>query len=304
MDIFTVLNKILPGDRLRRNENLNQHSTYQIGGPADVIASPNTLSELQELMAIVTSEDIPWMVLGNGSNIIFADEGYRGLVIKIRGSNPVSDTLCDLENEDDYIRAGAGISLPRLARFAASLGLSGLEFCAGIPGVLGGAVPGNVGAHGSELSCSLDSIDLLYPTGSVQTIPASEAGFSYRQSKIKKSCIVTGAVFKLVPDNPENIYERMKNYSDYRKRTQPGSEQSAGCMFKNPSGDKAGRLIELSGCKGLEIGGTQVSEKHANFIINKGGATASDAFRLIDLVREHVLSQTGVTLELEVRIIN
>ena len=302
MEIFDTLSELVPADRLRRNEALDRHTTYRVGGPADVMCLPETRSELLEVVSCAHVREIPWLVLGNGSNVLFADEGFRGLVIKIRGSTPAEGTLWHLKQEGEFIRAGAGVSLPRLAWSAAATGLSGLEFCTGIPGVVGGSIPGNAGAHGSDLSRVLESIELIRPSGDVVTIRASEAGFSYRKSDIDRDGIVTGAVFRLTPDEPENVYERIRAFTEYRKCTQPSSDQSAGCMFRNPEGDKAGRLIDAAGCKGLQIGGSRVSDLHGNFVVNQGGATASDALRLIDVVRELVLERTGVTLELEVRV--
>ena len=302
MDTFEILSGLVPVDRLRRNESLARHSTYRVGGPADVLCLPETRRELIEIVTAATIHEMPWMVLGNGSNILFSDDGFRGLVIKIRGSTPVEGTLWHLKQEGEFIHAGAGISLPRLAWSSASTGLSGLEFCTGIPGVVGGSIRGNAGAHGSDLGSALESIELLQPPGNIVTIPASEAGFSYRKSGIDPSSIVTGALFRLTLDESENVYERIRAFTEYRKRTQPSSDQSAGCMFRNPPGDKAGRLIDAAECQGLQIGGARVSGVHANFVINQGGATASDALRLIDAVRERVLERTGVTLELEVRV--
>ena len=302
MEIFDILSGLVPADRLRRNEGLDRHTTYRVGGPADAMCLPETRSELLEVVTAAHVREIPWLVLGNGSNVLFSDEGFRGLVIKIRGSTPAEGTLWHLEQEGEYIRAGAGVSLPRLAWSAAAAGLSGLEFCTGIPGVVGGSIRGNAGAHGSDLSRVLESVELLQPPGNVVTIGASEAGFSYRESGIDRDSIVTGAVFRLTPDEPENVYERIRVFTEYRKRTQPSSDQSAGCMFKNPMGDKAGRLIDAAGCKGLQAGGARVSDVHGNFVVNQGGATATDALRLIDLVRERVFERTGVALELEVRV--
>ncbi len=302
MDIFEILSGTVPIDRLRRNEGLDRHSTCRVGGPADVMCLPQTRRELLDIVTAASVRDIPWMVMGNGSNILFSDDGFRGLVIKIRGSTPMDGTLWHLKQEGEFIRAGAGVSLPRLAWSSAAAGLSGLEFCTGIPGVVGGSIRGNAGAHGSDLGSTLESILLLRPPGDLVSIPGSELGLSYRKTGIEPSSIVTEAVFKLLPDEPENVYERIRAFTAYRKRTQPSSDQSAGCMFKNPRGEKAGRLIDATGCKGLRVGGARVSDVHANFVVNQGGAKASDALRLIDTVRERVLAQTGITLELEVRV--
>lgn len=303
MRILDTLSSFVPKERLLEDEGLDRHSTYKVGGPADVLCLPKTIQELSDIVSVATKHQIPWIVLGNGSNLLFLDDGFRGIVIKIRGSAPVEGTLWHLKQENEFIRAGAGLSLPRLARSAAVLGLSGLEFCTGIPGVLGGSIRGNAGAHGSDLGSILESIELLFPSGKLATVPASDAGFSYRNSSIDSSCIITSAVFKLKPDESENVYERIRAFAEYRHKTQPSSDQSAGCMFKNPKGDKAGRLIDVADCKGLQIGGARVSNIHANFVINYRGATASDALRLIELVRERVLERTGVALELEVRVI-
>ena len=303
MEIAEILGGLVPADRLLRDESLDRHTTCRIGGPADVMCLPATRSELLDVVTAANVREIPWLVLGNGSNILFSDEGFRGLVIKIRGAAPAEGTLWHLEREDERIRAGAGVSLPRLARSAAAAGLGGLEFCTGIPGVVGGSIRGNAGAHGSDLGAVLESIEMIKPPGDVVTVRASEAGFSYREAGIDPEGIVTGAVFRLTPDEPENVHERIREYTEYRKRTQPSSDQSAGCMFKNPEGDKAGRLIDAAGCKGLQVGGSRVSDIHGNFVINQGGATASDALRLIDMVRERVFARTGVALELEVRVV-
>ncbi len=302
METFEILSGLVPAQRLRRDEALDRHTTYRVGGPADVMFLPETRSELLAVVTAAHVRQIPWLVLGNGSNVLFADEGFRGLVIKIRGSIPAEGTLWHLRQEGEFIWAGAGVSLPRLARSAAATGLSGLEFCTGIPGVIGGSIRSNAGAHGSDLGAVLESVEMILPHGDVVTIRASEAGFSYRKSGIDPDGIVTGAVFRLTPDEPENVYERIRVFTEYRKRTQPSSDQSAGCMFKNPAGDKAGRLIDAAGCKGLQVGGSRVSDVHGNFVVNQGGATASDALRLIEAVRERVFERTGVALELEVRV--
>ena len=302
MDIFEILKGFVPGERMRRDEGLDRHSTCRVGGPADVFVLPKTRRELLDIVSAVSVHEMPWMVLGNGSNMLFSDDGFRGLVIKIRGSSPEDGTLWQLKLEGDLVYAGAGVSLPRLAWSSAAAGLSGLEFCTGIPGVVGGSVRGNAGAHGSDLGSTLESIELVQPPGDIVTMPAAEAGFAYRKSGIDPSGIVTGAVFRLTPDKPENVYERIRTFTEYRKSTQPSSDQSAGCMFRNPPGDRAGRLIEAAGCKGLRIGGAGVSEVHANFVVNLGGATSSDTLRLIETVRERVLERTGLALDLEVRV--
>lgn len=302
MDGYSDLENRLKPEKIRRMEPLSRHSTFRVGGPADMLCLPETRFDLLEIINLATLRSLPWIMLGNGSNVIFDDEGFRGIVIKIKGSTPENGTLWHLNREQDRVHAGAGVGLARLAWFTAAFGMSGLEFSTGIPGVVGGSVRGNAGAHNDALGEYIESIELLTPPNTISTISAEEAGFSYRHSNIDPQAIITGVVFKLKPDNTDMIRERITEFTSYRKRTQPSAEQSAGCMFKNPKGDSAGRLIDLTGCKGMNVGGAAISERHANFMVNRGGARTADTLRLIDLVRERVFLETGVELELEVRI--
>jgi UDP-N-acetylmuramate dehydrogenase len=303
MDRYSELERRLGASRARRDEPLERHSTFRIGGPADLLCLPETMDDLCEVVRWVAANGVPWLVIGNGSNLLFPDEGFRGVVIKIRGNTPAPGTLWDLSQEDEHIRAGAGVSLARLAWFAASAGLSGVEFGTGIPGVVGGSIRGNAGAHGSQLGDWVDSIEVVRPPDTVTVLRTDRVGFRYRHTALDAAAIITGAVFRLRPDRPEDIRDRIREFTEYRKQTQPSADQSAGCIFKNPPAASAGQLIDRAGCKGLRIGEAMVSERHANFIINCGQATAADTLRLIDAVRERVLTHAGIVLELEVRIL-
>ncbi|MBI4551009.1 MAG: UDP-N-acetylmuramate dehydrogenase, partial [Candidatus Latescibacteria bacterium] len=222
---------------------------------------------------------------------------------KIQGHGVVPGTLWSIRQEGLHVQAGAGISLARLAWFCASVGLSGVEFATGIPGVVGGSIRGNAGAHGASLGDRVETVEGMETDGGTRILSAQEVGFGYRHTRLSPSVIIISARFALTPDDPQAIRERIREYTEYRKRTQPSADQSAGCMFKNPSGDSAGRLIDLAGCKGLQVGDAVVSDRHANFIINRGQATAADTLRLIDRIRDLVLQRTGVALDLEVRVI-
>lgn len=302
IDIYTELETQL-GAKARRSEPLADHTTFRIGGPADLLCLPETLDDVLRIVQWVTARSIPWIALGNGSNMLFSDAGFRGVVIKIQGHGLVSGTLWDIQQEDVRIWAGAGISLARLAWFCASVGLSGVEFATGIPGVVGGSIRGNAGAHGASLGDRVEAVNVMVPSGEILTLSAHDVGFTYRHTRLSPSVLITRASFILTPDDPQTIRERIREYTEYRKRTQPSADQSAGCIFKNPSGNSAGRLIDLAGCKGLQVGDAVVSHRHANFIINRGHATADDTLRLIDRIRALVSERTGVRLDLEVRVI-
>ncbi len=301
---YADLEGLLKPGKIRLNESMARHTTFRVGGRADALCLPETRYDLVEVTGWASLRGIPWLLIGNGSNVIFDDEGVRGIVIKIRGSNPANDTLWHLNKDHDLIHAGAGVSLARLAWFSAACGMSGLEFGSGIPGVVGGSIRGNAGAHGCELSQTIESIELLIPPNTITTISAVDAHFSYRHMDIDPNAIITGAVFRLIPEEPELIRDRITSFTEYRKQTQPSADQSAGCMFKNPSGDSAGRLIDVAGCKGWHVGGVKVSEQHANFLVNSGEANTADTLRLIDKVRDRVLIEMGIELELEVRILS
>jgi UDP-N-acetylmuramate dehydrogenase len=280
-----------------KNENLNRFTSLRLGGPADYLLVPPDLDNLQLLLQQAHPQNIPTYLLGGGTNLLVADTGVRGWVIKI---DRLSGTIQRVENR---IIVGAGISLSRLIKKTISYGLSGLERLYGIPGTVGGAVAQNAGAFGAAVSDSLVSITLMDETGSVREYPKEELDFSYRSGPLGESRqIIVEAVFQLKLDDPKLLEKSIKTIILERKKKFPLSKPTAGCIFKNPSQDPAGKLIDRAGMKGFAVGGVMVSPKHANFIVNTGSAKANDVYQLMSLIREKVKDRFGVLLEPEVKL--
>ena len=278
------------------NEPLARHTTFRVGGPADVLFLPESAQELQRAMELAREAGEDCLVIGNGSNLLVRDGGVRGLVIKLAG--PMSGVSV----EGTAIRAQAGASLSQVSRAALQASLTGLEFASGIPGSLGGALAMNAGAYGGELSQVVREAMVLMD-GRVQTLSREELAMGYRTTRVlREGGIVLSAVLDLKEGDAPQIAATMDDLNRRRREKQPLSFPSAGSTFKRPEGYFAGALIEQAGLKGYAIGGAQVSEKHAGFLINRGGATASDLLRLIEYVQERVYAQSGVRLETEVRI--
>lgn len=285
-----------PRARVLENEPLARHTTFRVGGPADVLFLPESAQELQRAMELAREAGEDCLVIGNGSNLLVRDGGVRGLVIKLAG--PMSGVSV----EGTAIRAQAGASLSQVSRAALQASLTGLEFASGIPGSLGGALAMNAGAYGGELSQVVREAMVLMD-GRVQTLSREELAMGYRTTRVlREGGIVLSAVLDLKEGDAPQIAATMDDLNRRRREKQPLSFPSAGSTFKRPEGYFAGALIEQAGLKGYAIGGAQVSEKHAGFLINRGGATASDLLRLIEYVQERVYAQSGVRLETEVRI--
>ena len=285
-----------PRARVLENEPLARHTTFRVGGPADVLFLPESAEELRRAMELAREVGEDCLVIGNGSNLLVRDGGVRGLVIKLAG--PMSGVSV----EGTAIRAQAGASLSQVSRAALQASLTGLEFASGIPGSLGGALAMNAGAYGGELSQVVREATALLD-GEVRTLSREELAMGYRTSRLlREGGIVLSAVLDLKEGDASEIAETMDELNRRRREKQPLSFPSAGSTFKRPEGYFAGALIEQAGLKGYAIGGAQVSEKHAGFLINRGGATASDLLRLIEYVQERVYAQSGVRLETEVRI--
>ena len=285
-----------PRARVLENEPLARHTTFRVGGPADVLFLPESAEELQRAMELAREAGEDCLVIGNGSNLLVRDGGVRGLVIKLAG--PMSGVSV----EGTAIRAQAGASLSQVSRAALQASLTGLEFASGIPGSLGGALAMNAGAYGGELSQVVREAMVLMD-GRVQTLSREELAMGYRTTRVlREGGIVLSAVLDLKEGDAPQIAATMDDLNRRRREKQPLSFPSAGSTFKRPEGYFAGALIEQAGLKGYAIGGAQVSEKHAGFLINRGGATASDLLRLIEYVQARVYAQSGVRLETEVRI--
>ena len=274
---------------------MKDHTTFRVGGPAAALVLAENVSELRQLLSLFRDYDMPYMILGNGSNILVSDEGYRGVAVKLAGD--FDKTIMDGET----VRAGAGVSLTGLASAVQRAGLSGLEFAYGIPGTLGGAMVMNAGAYGGEMKDITVSVTVMDDTGAVKSLSAAEMAFGYRDSIVKhRPFTVLDAKLKLSEGDPEAILKTMQEHMEARRSKQPLEYPSAGSTFKRPEGYFAGKLIQEAGLSGKTIGGAQVSGKHCGFVINKGGASAADISALMELVQSEVLKNSGVKLEPEV----
>lgn len=314
------------GGRLRADELLARHGTFGVGGPADVWVTVEREAELLELVSLAARAEWPLMLVGNGTNVLFSDRGARGVVARMA----LDDwELEPLDDERARLVAGGGISLPKLIGALAERGWAGLEWGAGVPGTVGGGIVSNAGAHGACMADTLEAARVLLSPGrageaaQIRELTAADLELGYRRSRFRvhreiafddagrpipapralmePAEMITGGTFLLRRDDPTAIRARVAHYKQHRKETQP-AEKSAGSVFKNPPGDYSGRLIEAAGLKGTRLGGAQISPRHANFIVNTGGATASDITGLIALARNTVLDRFGIPLELEVEL--
>lgn len=290
--------RTLLGDRARQNEPMFRHTTFRIGGPADLFAIVDTVEELQGVWRFCRTNGLPAKVLGGGANLLVLDHGVRGCVIKL------GRTFRQTRWEGSAAVCGAADFPVRIAKRAAERGLAGMEWGAGIPGTLGGAVVMNAGTNLGSLQDVLVEVTLLTPEGEVETIPAERLGLGYRRSNLqgRDDVVVLTARIQLRPGDPAEIRRRMEEHLAYRNARQPIHLPNAGSIFKNPPGDFAGRLIEAVGLKGARVGDAQFSELHANFIVNLGHATAADVLELIARAKERVAERFGIALEEEVRI--
>lgn len=279
-------------------EPMKNHTTFRIGGPADALALPKTPEEVAEVVRFCHEHAQPYYVLGNGSNLLVSDEGYRGLVLQLyRNFN-------DIQVNGETITVQSGAMLAAVARTAYQTGLTGLEFASGIPGTIGGAVVMNAGAYGGEMKNVLKEVTVLTKEGEVLVIPAKALELGYRTSVIPKNgWIVLGAVLQLKKGDQEQILARMEELKEQRITKQPLDLPSAGSTFKRPEGYFAGKLIMDAGLRGFTVGGAQVSEKHCGFVVNRGNATATDVWELICEVKRRVKEMTGVELEPEVKLL-
>jgi UDP-N-acetylmuramate dehydrogenase len=286
------------GDRVRASFPLAPLTTFRIGGPAALFLEPEGEADLLAASEAVGESGVPWLVLGKGSNVLVADGGFPGLVLRLGRAYRWS------ARAEDRLTAGAAMPLPALAGVALNEGLSGLEFGIAIPGSVGGAVRMNAGAHGSDLAAVAERVTVFeLDAGATRAVTAAEAGFRYRSSDLSGDGVVVDVTVRLRPDATEEIRGRMDEIREWRRRTQPLAEANCGSVFKNPPNDSAGRLIDAAGLKGFAVGGASVSRKHANFVIAGPGATAADVHSLIRHVQETVAAQTGIRLEPEVHLV-
>lgn len=295
--MLSKIRSLFPTLEIRENEPLKNHSSFRIGGPADVMFLPKTTEELAGLYKLLLEGEVRHFVMGNGSNLLFADEGYRGAVIKTSGLNNIS-----LVGENT-LRAQCGALLSQTAVFARKNSLAGMEFAHGIPGSVGGAVVMNAGAYGGEIKDVAVKTLYLDAAGELREAVGEAHDFSYRHSRFQPGEIVLSCDFLLQPGDENEIQAKMSELAAKRKASQPLELPSAGSTFKRPVGGYAAALIDQAGLKGLTVGGAQVSTKHAGFVVNIGGASCADVLSLMEKIKEAVLAASGIELEPEVRIV-
>lgn len=283
---------------IRADERMRFHTTWKIGGKADFFCVPSNQEKLKSVILFAREHDLPIYIIGNGSNIWVPDQGIKGLVVKISG------TLDKIEYSDKMIKAGAGMILPALVRKVVEKELSGLEFAAHIPGTLGGAIINNAGFGTESIADIIRDISIFEFNGNLRSISKTQISFFYRGIDLGiKEFVILSVTLDMVPEDKDQILSKIKRYYEQRKTSQPVNYCTAGCIFKNPGFKSAGYLIEKCGAKGLSVGDAQVSEQHANFIINRGNASSDDILLLIEELEKMVEKAFGVTLEREINVI-
>lgn len=293
--LFDTLRTRLQG-RVATDEPLSRHTTWRVGGPADLFVAPADRAELVAVLHLLAEAGVPWIALGAGSNLLVRDGGVRGAVLHTGGLRRLTFA------EDGRVEAEGGVPLMTLIRAAAARGLAGLEALAGIPGTVGGGVVMNAGAAGRQMADVVRAVVLAGPRGE-ETWGGERLHFAYRSSNLPADRVLAAATLQLQAASPPRLDEAIRSRLKQRQAAQRVTAPNAGSVFKNPEGMQAWRLIDAAGLRGESVGGAQVAEEHANFIVNRGGATARDILALIDRVRQTVRRQSGVELELEVRIV-
>ena len=292
------LRKLVGEDHVWINEPMKNHTTFRAGGCADYLVEPESVDAVREIVRLCCQENMPYYVVGNGSNLLVSDRGFRGVILQL------FKNFSDLRVEGNRLYVQAGTLLSRTAKKALDASLTGFEFAAGIPGTIGGAMVMNAGAYGGEMKDVTEEVTVLTKEGEVKVLKREELEMGYRTSIIaKKGYLVLEAVLKLTDGDPQEIRAVMEDLKKKRISKQPLEYPSAGSTFKRPKGYFAGKLIMDAGLRGFQVGGAQVSEKHCGFVINTGDATAEDVTELIRQVAERVKEQSGVTLEPEVKLL-
>lgn len=295
---YAALAGLLPRGRVLFDEPMARHTSFRVGGPADALIYPENAAEIAAVVLWCAQQDIPWIVIGNGTNLLVRDGGIRGVVLKL------SERMHGIAVEQNRLTAQAGASLTAAARAALAASLTGLEFASGIPGSVGGAVVMNAGAYGGAMEQVVRRVEVMDPDGAVRWLDGVEMRFGYRHSRCAQERLtVLAAEMELNPGDADLIEARMRELAAQRREKQPLNLPSAGSTFKRPEGHFAGKLIEEAGLKGERVGGAQISELHAGFIVNMGGATAADILALMQRVADAVERRTGVRMEPEVRIL-
>lgn len=295
-NFYDKLNNVIAKDSILTDEPMSRHTTFRVGGPADFFVTPKAKEEVRDVIRICKEAGMPYYIIGNGSNLLVSDAGYRGVIVQIYKE------MNEVKVEGDLVKAQAGALLSGIAAKALGAELSGFEFASGIPGTIGGACVMNAGAYGGEMKDVLESVTVLTGEGKIIELGRNELELGYRTSVIaKKGYIVLGAVLKLERGDGEKIKTYMDELKEKRVTKQPLEYPSAGSTFKRPEGYFAGKLIEDAGLRGFQVGGAQVSEKHCGFVINRDHATAADIMELMRQVQIRVKENSGVNLEPEVK---
>ncbi|KXG78587.1 UDP-N-acetylenolpyruvoylglucosamine reductase [Fervidicola ferrireducens] len=298
ISIYNDLCKVIPSDRVKIDEPMKYHTSFRIGGPADVMVLPQDVDEIRKVVNYCNQNSIPFFVMGNGTNLLVRDKGIRGVVIKI------AQNFNDVKVEGNIIKARAGALLSLVAKAALENGLTGLEFASGIPGTLGGAIIMNAGAYDGEMAKVVREVVVMDLKGEISSMKNEELDFSYRWCKLQTGGkIVLEAKLELEAGAYEDIKRKMEEFSKRRKMKQPLNMPSAGSTFKRPPGNYAGFLIEKAGLKGFKVGDAMVSELHAGFIVNTGNATAKDVLSLIEIIQNRVKEKFGILLEPEIKVV-
>ena len=293
--VLEKLHEILPEGSILLHEPMKKHTTFRIGGEAEVFLEIEDLAQLQQVLPLLIEAEEPYFLLGNGSNLLVSDTGYQGTILHLSGE------FTDVLIRDNLVTVGAGVLLSTVARMAAEKGLTGLEFAAGIPGTIGGAMVMNAGAYGGEMKQVVKNAMLMSPEGDLMSVSGEYMAFGYRTSRIKHSKdILLSVTLELAQGNRDDILATMQELALKRREKQPLEYPSAGSTFKRPEGNFAGKLIMDCGLRGYQVGGAQVAEKHCGFVINKNQATAKDVSDLMKHIQQVVQKETGVLLEKEI----
>lgn len=300
-DLKTEIRNIFDGE-VKFDEPMSLHTSLKIGGPVEIMVFPEDPVSLKKVLLAAGREGIPCFIFGAGTNLLVEDKGISGIAVSLKHFRSIEVTR-ESDDRKAVIYAGSGVPLALLMNFARKYGFSGIEALAGIPGYLGGAVYMNAGSFGTEIKDVIVSVAVMDRHGEITIMKKDDIGFSYRSSNFPDGSVILGASMILQKDSPDEIEKRIKDFLEKKKTSQPLGERSAGCVFKNPEGHAAGRLIDDAGCKGMRIGDVEVSPVHANYFVNRGTATFRDFIGLIEIVKEKVRKLRGIELELEIKII-
>ena len=299
-NIYTELEKVITTSKILKNEDMSKHTSFKIGGKADILVKANCIEDIKSVLDISNKNNIPLYVIGNGSNLLVKDAGIRGIVLMIC----IDNISIEKQENDVIVTADSGVKLAKLAYQLLNESIEGFEFASGIPGTIGGAVRMNAGAHGKEFKDIVLSTTYMDYNGDIHTVSNAEQKFEYRNSMFSsKECIILSTKLKLTYGNKDEINAKMQEYANYRKEKQPINYPSAGSTFKRGEDFITAKLIDECGLKGYSIGGAQVSDLHAGFIINTGNATAKDVLELVEYVKEKVYQKFGKKIALEIEVI-